>query len=83
MNDRKRAEDLLEYIELTLCLLSEPLHDLQDILGKNQNRPPLGQADGSFTPEIWIHMRDTLQCLATAARHIEDLKMLPVPKESD
>ncbi len=40
---------------------SERISALDAILGRNQNAPPLGEADGSFTEETWTHCRNVVE----------------------
>lgn len=63
MTDKERAVIVIAPI-VERCHLS--LHFIQDIVAKNQNQPPEGQADGSLHERQWIALRD----IATAMQSI-------------
>ena len=44
------------------------------LIGKNQNRPPLGEADGSFTDETWTICRDAIRALENFMSNTRKLK---------
>jgi len=41
----------------------EDVIEMKTLIGKNQNRPPQGRADGSFTDEQWTNCRDYVNML--------------------
>jgi hypothetical protein len=65
MNDYQRVCDLVKpIIEMSNKVFAE----VNMLISKNQNRPPLGDADGSFTEETWT-------CLSNISRGIDNIKL--------
>jgi len=61
-NDRSDALQLLKPIKDALS--EDMIQELERILWKNQNRPPLGKADGSFSETQWTEFRDLVRELS-------------------
>lgn len=61
MNDRERFYALMARLHtVDANERTDIRRALLDLVGKNQNRPPNGGADGSFTSPQWTAARDLL-----------------------
>lgn len=62
MTQREEAAAIVAEIVDRVGSVMVPLVDasrrLDDVLGRAQNGPPDGEADGSLTPEQWTTLRD-------------------------
>lgn len=65
MTDRGRAEDLVGRFPVPEEQL---LRKLEDVLGKAQNSPPLGAADGTIDEESWYALRAYINALRELRR---------------
>jgi hypothetical protein len=73
MSQRLDAERLLERIQVP----SEGLvRDLEDILGRAQNRPPLGEADGTINDKAWYALREIVKSCRTLQQSRESFLRL-------
>ena len=43
------------------AMCADNIEEVELILGEAQNRPPLGEADGSISEPLWTAFRDWLQ----------------------
>jgi hypothetical protein len=74
--DRDKAMNLIRGAFQPMLDHSPALGLLREILGKNQNAPPLGEADGSLNEEEWKALQrvcDGLASAKTAATSFMDL----------
>ena len=62
MTDIEKLRILLKPITENISAIKM---DIEKIIGKNQNEPPLGEADGSFNECQWIAARDISTALNT------------------
>ena len=62
MTDREKARALVERLNERIGdeAFSKAVRWLQTILSKNQNQPPQGHADRSFTIEQWYSLRSVV-----------------------
>jgi hypothetical protein len=60
-NDRVLFVELLDQIYCDVAVVD--FKRAKDLVGKNQNSPPLGEADGSFTEDEWTAARDAVDAL--------------------
>ena len=67
MTDAKRAGEIIGPI---LRLVEENLDELADIVGRNQNDPPLGKADGSISVRGWYRLKDSVDSLREFAERM-------------
>jgi hypothetical protein len=74
MTDRERIIELLDPIQVFLTVNSSPLNEVNELVGKNQNSPPLGEADGSLEGERWIAARDAYHAIQTFKHSLERIK---------
>jgi hypothetical protein len=73
MSQRLDAERLLERIQVP----SEGLvRDLEDVLERALNGPPLGEADGSISKEAWMALREIVKCCRTLQQSRESFLRL-------
>lgn len=65
MNDREYVMSVYQklFAQLRAVIREYDLEEIGFIIAKNQNSPPLGEADGSFTTEQWAICRDLLNFL--------------------
>lgn len=74
MNDRERIISFLHPIQIFLNIHSTPIKEVCDLIGKNQNKPPAGEADGSLTDNQWTAARDAIDMLKNFQTNLEILK---------
>ena len=63
MNDRQKVGELLAAIDKAIDY--ECVEVAKSIVGKNQNPPPQGVADGSFSNSEWTAARDAVNAIDT------------------
>ncbi len=71
MNDREKFTELLHAI---YAGEDRKLDEMGRVVAKNQNTPPLGKGDGSFTDKQWESARDILVALRVVAARRWDFK---------
>lgn len=71
MNDREKFEALTTRLALEASRVAERLMGL---VAKNQNQPPLGDADGSFTTDEWYAARDIARSVDDVVKDFRRLK---------
>lgn len=59
MSDKTKVVELLRPIKEYLDSKKKELMEVDTLVAKNQNSPPLGDADGSFTEKEWLGARDS------------------------
>ena len=65
MTDLETAREALKPVVTAISIIDSQFKILNAIVGKNQNRPPLGDADGSFSDENWTMLRDIVDAIIT------------------
>lgn len=70
MNDYQKTKSFLERLHNLLETNKHCMIEADQLIGKNQNQPPIGEADGSFTPEQWVRANASVQTLKDAQRRL-------------
>lgn len=65
MSDKEKVIELLTPIREFLISKKDDLLKADELLAKNQNRKPLGDADDSFTDREWVGGRDAFHAVHT------------------
>jgi hypothetical protein len=71
MTDREYVMQIYQelFAKLRATIREYDLEEIGFIIAKNQNSPPLGEADGSFTVEQWQQCRDLHRLLKDMVCH--------------
>ncbi len=70
MTQKQEANSILQKISKTSIFSQEWAHQLNlldDVVGRAQNRKPLGEADGSINESMWNSLRDYVAAARASA----------------